>query len=377
LKKGEVAQKNFKEEIPFETRAGLIVIKATVNNKEYHFIYDTGATNCVTKEVAEELKLKPVIDQTAVDAEGKKGGIQFAMLDEIRLGKISFANTAAAIIDLKAVPELACLGVDGLIGANLMRKACWQIDYVKQTLVFSDDLKSLIVPSNAFSFEFSSLISGTPVVEVEVTGEKSKDNVFDTGSSGEITLSAPTLKNILKKDKSFKFLRGIGSSSAGLYGKGNDTNYIARTENVKMGALTLTNHVVEFKRDKGNLGSGFFKDYVVTMDWNQKKIWFVPQPDTKQKWETFGFGLTKADKKLLVSYLIENSPASLAGIKTGDEVISVNEKDYREISDNDYCDMMVRQSPWKKEKKVQLVIRSAEGNTRTIELEKKNLFETN
>lgn len=377
LKKGEVAQKNFKEEIPFETRAGLIVIKATVNNKEYRFIYDTGATNCVTKEVAEELKLKPVIDQTAVDAEGKKGGIQFAMLDEIKLGKVSFVNTAAAIIDLKAIPELACLGVDGLIGANLMRKACWQIDYVKQMLVFSDDLKSLEVPANAFSFGFSPLISGTPVVDVEADGTKSSGNIFDTGSTGEIVLSVPTLKTILKKNNRFKYLRGVGSSSAGLYGKGNDTNYIARTQTIKMGTLLLNDHITEFKRDKGNLGSGFFKNYIVTLDWDQHKIWFMPQAEMKRDWETFGFSLSKSEKRLVISYLIENSPAAMAGLKTGDEVISVNEKDYRNISDDDYCDITIRQSPWKKEKKIQLVVKPASGEAKTIELEKRNLFEAN
>ena len=86
LKKGSVAQKNFKEQISFESRAGLIVVKVNINGKEYNFIYDSGATNCVTKELAAALHLKPVVGQTATDSEGKKGGIQFAMINEIKLG---------------------------------------------------------------------------------------------------------------------------------------------------------------------------------------------------------------------------------------------------------------------------------------------------
>jgi len=373
LKKGSVAQKNFKEVISFESRAGLIIVKVTVNEKDFNFIYDSGATNCVTKEVAEALHLKPVVDQTATDSEGKTGGIQFAMIDEIKLGKISFLNTAAAIIDLNAIPELACLHVDGLIGANLMRKALWQIDYVKQTLSFASNIDSLHVPQNAFSFSFSPVISGTPLVEVEVAGIKSKGNIFDTGSSGEITLSASTFKTIRKKNQNFKFLRGIGSSSAGLYGKGNDTNYLAKVDVLKMGTLSLINHTTEFKRKDGNLGSAFFKDYIVTLDWSQKKIWFLPQPKTEQEWETFGFSVSKDNTKLIVSYLIENSPATIAGIKLGDEVISVNGESYANIAGEAYCDLLMKQSSWRKEKKLQLVIRS-NGTEKIIDLEKKNLF---
>ena len=41
LKKGIVAQKNFREEVSFESRAGLIVVKVKVNGKDFTFIYDS------------------------------------------------------------------------------------------------------------------------------------------------------------------------------------------------------------------------------------------------------------------------------------------------------------------------------------------------
>jgi hypothetical protein len=371
---GNAAQKNYKEEIFFESRAGLIVVKVTIGGKEYNFIYDTGAVNAVTKELAEALHLKPILDQTAQDSEGKKGGIKFALIDELKLGKISFLNTSAAIIDLNAVPELACLHVDGLIGANMMRKAFWQINYVKHSLIVASSMDSLSVPENAFSFPFKPVISGTPIVEVELNGIKSKGNIFDTGSTGEITLSSPTFKNVLKQNPGFKYLRGIGSSSAGLYGKGNDTNYMAKTDMLKMGNLLINNRVIEFKRDDGNLGSAFFKDYIVTLDWKQNKIWFAPQPKNEQEWDTFGFSATKDNKKLIVSYLIENSPAALAGIKLGDEVISVNGKNYTNMEVEDYCEMLDKQALWKKEKNMQLVLKNESGIEKIVTLEKKKLF---
>jgi len=374
LKKGEVAQKNFKETVSFESRAGLVIVKVNIQGKDYQFIYDSGATNAVTKELAETLGLKPVLDQTAEDSEGKKGGIKFAMIDDLKLGKVSFLNTAAAIIDLNAITELACLEVDGLIGGNLMRKACWQIDYEKKLLTFASSIDSLSIASNAFSFPFSPLISGTPVVDVELEGVKSKGNIFDTGSSGEITLSASTFKKVLKQNPTFKYVRGIGSSSAGLYGKGYDTSYVGKTNALKMGSLVLTDCVVDFKRAEGNLGSGFFKDYIVTLDWKQNKIWFAPQPKEKQAWETFGFSTIKNDTRLFVSYLVENSPAAMAGVTVGDQVVSVNGKYYDIVTNEEYCEMIVKQVPWKKEKTMVLIFKSQNGAERTVTLEKKALF---
>jgi hypothetical protein len=375
LKKGTITQKNFKEQISFETRAGLIVVKVNIDGKDYNFIFDSGATNCVTKELAAALKLKPVVNQTAEDAEGKKGGIQFAMIKELKMGNISFCNTGAAIIDLLAVPELACLKVDGLIGANQMRKCFWQIDYLKQQLTFASNLDSLKVPASASSFSFKPLLTGTPLVEVELEGVKCDGNIFDTGSSGAVTLSAGSFKKVMKKNPAFKHIRGVGSSSSGLYGAGFDTTYMASTT-LKAGTFTAANKVVEFKRDKGNLGSDFFKDYIVTIDWKQNKIWFVPQATESSPWETFGFVALKKQNKLVLTFLFENSPASDAGLNLGDEIVSINEKDFSNLSNEDYCSMIVNQAPWKKENKLLVKFKTKGGMEKTVSLEKRNLLST-
>ncbi|MFN6083598.1 MAG: hypothetical protein ACK476_01545, partial [Fluviicola sp.] len=41
LKKGSVEQKEFKTEIPFEMRLGLVIIPVTINGKTYEFLVDT------------------------------------------------------------------------------------------------------------------------------------------------------------------------------------------------------------------------------------------------------------------------------------------------------------------------------------------------
>ena len=57
--------------------------------------------------------------------------LEYVLLPKVTVGCVDFLNTGAAIADLKRSSVIACLNVDGIIGANLMQKAIWQIDYEK------------------------------------------------------------------------------------------------------------------------------------------------------------------------------------------------------------------------------------------------------
>lgn len=377
LKKGKTGQEHFKEVIPFETRAGLIIVEVELKGKKYHFIFDSGATNAVSKEIADELHLVPVLDQTAEDGEGTKNGIKFAMLDTVKLGKSTFLQTAAAIVDLKQVAEIACLHVDGLIGANLMRTAKWQIDYMRQELIVTDNISNLDIPKDAFVFPFSPMLSGTPVIETLVCGVKCRNNIFDLGSTGTIVLSEDARKKLVAAGCQFPCVRGIGSNSSGLYGMVYDTSYTGRLDKISVGTFTLENYVVDFKRNKnGNFGSGLFKDYIVTMDWDQGKIFFQPQPVVnKEAWSTFGFVPVVKDKKFIVSFLYDDSPAKEAGLLLGDRVISINGKDYTNISTKEYCEMIRGNGPWKKEDIMKLIVRPANGGPdKEMQLQKRDIL---
>ena len=363
LKKGKTGQEHFREMIPFETRAGLIIVEVELKGKKYHFIFDSGATNAVSQEVADELHLKPVLDQTAEDASGIKKGVKFAILDTVKMGHAIFLETAACIIDLKQVPEIACMQVDGLIGANLMRTAKWQIDYVKKEMIVTDAISGLSIPKDASVIPFHPMLSGTPVIEAEIGGLKCGGNIFDLGSTGTVMLTEGFRQKLLKKHDGFPQVKGIGSNSSGLYGMVPDTSYTGRVDHLRTGSLVLDNYVLDFKRSKnGNFGSGLFKDYIVTMDWDQQKIFFQPQPSKKdEKWSTFGFVPLVKDKKFIVSFLYDNSPASMAGMMIGDRVISINGKDFTEVSAEAYCEMIKGNAPWKLEEKMKLVVRPANG----------------
>ena len=366
LKKGNTTPDHFKEEIPFEMRAGIIFIKAAIEGKEYTFIFDSGATNAVSAELGDKLKLKHIAHQKAIDFEGKSGRIDFAVLKNISIGKINFENTGCAIIDFKTVaPEVKCLHVDGLIGANLMQKAVWQIDYKNKKIIFADNIDSLHVLKETPSVSFMPLLSGTPTFKAEINGVPTHRNIFDTGSSGGILFVKKDMDklNAAERTKPVKTFRGVGSKGSGLYGRKIDTTYLSLLQNIKAGTFEIKNAKAEFKKTNfGNCGSGFMKNYIVTFDWKNKKAWFMQNADLKTSERvSFGFSPAVKDRKMFVSYVYDNSPAQLSGIKLNDQIISADGEDYRTVSDDTYCNMVRNLFLWKNSDTLNLTIRSAEG----------------
>lgn len=377
LKKGNLEQAHFMEEIPFEYRAGLIIIKIKIEGEEHDFIFDSGATNAVTKELSEKLKLKQLCRQKSTDAEGNTKKIGFCELNSISIGKIDFHNTALAIIDLNFVPELSCLKVDGLIGANLMRKAIWQIDYKNQKIRFTDNSISLSIPNGTPNVSFTPLISGTPTINLSIAGVISKRNVFDTGSSGEIFLSQNDFKKLknIKANQPLKYIKGYGSLSAGLYGRKADTTYTLKTSEIKLGTATATNLKIEFRKtDQGNIGSGFLKNYVVTLDWTKNKIWLEQQKkEDESEWAFWGFVPIVKDGKMSVNYLYEQGPAQEVGIRLNDQIVSINGIDYSNVTQEEYCEMVTKRYPWKNNDRLEIVIRT-DNKDRPIILIKRDIW---
>ncbi|MFC2138968.1 PDZ domain-containing protein [Bacteroidota bacterium] len=56
--------------------------------------------------------------------------------------------------------------------------------------------------------------------------------------------------------------------------------------------------------------------------------------------ETFGITASLVNGKLFVDYIYDNSSASEAGITLGDQIISINDKDYTDVKLSEYCDII-------------------------------------
>jgi len=342
MKKGEVVQKEFKVEIPFEYRIGLIAIKVEIDGVEYDFMIDTGAPNVLSTELAQKLQLIPEASLKTSDSQGEHSKLEYVLVDQINIGGISFQNTGAAVANLKASNVISCIKIDGLIGANLMRKAIWEIDYENQKITITNSLSSLDVPDVTKKIPFSQKISGTPQIEIDLSGQKENYVTVDLGSNGDFDMSLSSYKKLLKNNTLTSTTFGYGSKSSGLYGLSKpDTIKYAIVPEMSFGDIELNNKIVSFHEDKSLLaGTNFFKNYRLIFDWfNEELIMIETKEYENTKFNNFGFSPNYHDNEIFIGFLFNQSSAKKAGLKLGDQIIEINGKDYSKVTLDGWCEI--------------------------------------
>lgn len=375
LKKGSVEQKEFKTEIPFEMRLGLVIIPVTIEGKTYEFLVDTGAPNVCSKELAAELKLKTKVSQNTGDSQGVKEKLDFVVVPEIYLNGICFKETGAAVADLKQSDVIACLDIDGIIGANLMKEAIWEFDYERKVITISDKKSSFTIPENGIHLPFTPALSSTPKVTITYNGVEDKNVTFDTGSNGLFTTSKATLKKIEEKKPPVKKAMSFGSSGSGLYGAAKaDTSYIILIDSTQIGGLFIENNAVSIENGARLVGTKFLKNFRVIIDWNVKEILLIPvKPFENNTFESFGFSPFISENKLIINELYVNSEASKQGIKIGTQILEVDGIDYRTCSADQFC-TIINKGLVPEEKKSLTLLVLIDGEEKTIQLTKEDVL---
>jgi hypothetical protein len=353
---GEVRQKDFHERIDFDFSKRLPLIKATIQGEEYTFLLDTGAPNVLSKELAEKIQYKKVTSADIKDSQGNREKQVSVRIDNIRIGNLDFEKTGAIIIDFNKIFELSCFEFDGIIGANLMAKAIWEIDYEKGEIAITDHLDSLQISDDAYTIPFfTTNAQKTPKVKIKTDRVTFNRVTFDTGATGAFEMGMSKAKSVIDS------LEGIeieGTTSTGVYGRPTvSVNKIAKIDTTSMGNLKLLDQVIEFE-SVGSiiLGNAFLKNYKVIIDWGSSVI----RLDEREAYNNpyyDGFDIFPRikDNKMLVTAIVKNSYAEELGIKLNSQIKSVNGMDVTFVSDSLGCEYVINR-PISKMDKLELSI---------------------
>lgn len=363
FKEGHLSNTSEVVEVTFTVENGLMIIPVEIEGNTYRFLLDTGAPNILSKELAEKIEFMKVRKIKTNDSQGNSSVLDYVKLKKININGANFTNTTAGIADLQQVEAIACLNIDGLIGANLMKNAYWQIDYQKNIIRIIPEKKDLIIPQNSFSIPFTSDVTGTPIVHLSIGSTTIKRLKVDTGSVGFISTEYDHLKELKSNNEVVNERTSFGANSVGIFGiSGNDTSKQVLLKKISIGDLTLDNQIVDFKKGKNSLlGMSFLKNYLVTIDWNNNLISLTPQSNFNNSFaESFGISLYKTGDKMIVSSITEGSSAQTSGIRVGDTVLQVNELDVSNTSLEEYC-KIIRMVRIKEVDNLRLIIENESG----------------
>lgn len=348
-KAGKVTGDGFFEEISLEQRLGYAIIPVTIGGQAYDFMIDTGAPNVLSRELFEALDLKTRTSITIIDSQGERDNTGLVKIPAIQIGQVEFKNTAAAVIDLNANETLACLEIDGIIGANLMRLAKWQIDFVNATVRVTNDFSRLAIDEEkAYRLPFFTSFLGTPdfgvsLYDVPVVGGVT----IDFGSNGYLTLPRKTLAALDSPE--VKVVRSFGLNSIGVFNKLNfDTTDYALIPSLSLGDLDLEQTIVEFaaESEANTLGTDFFEHYITTLDWEQGFLFLEEQTAfNNQDWIDFGLYAFFDQNTLIVSKVILGTQPFQQGIRPGDQIISYDGQPVAQMSAERWCTFINEPNP--------------------------------
>jgi len=341
MRSGEVDHDQFNITIPFELRAGVPMVQAEVNGMKGWFLFDSGAPNVISAEFAAKLKLKQKASAGVRDSGGNfKSSQTYVNLEDINIGGVHFRNTGAIVQDLRSSDIFKCLDFDGIIGANLMRQAVWKLDYAKNTISFSDDIANMKPDSSYQAVPFSTLLSGTPVVTLELSGIPVPGLLFDTGSNKSFSLPLRSLRQ-LKDSLPAETTWELGATSYGVGGKGlADTIFYTTVDTLQLGGHRLTQIVVAFDEHAYTIGNEFFQHYDVILDWNSRKIYLREVTAyANDALVTHGFGVDLVEGGLQVGSIYHGSQAE-GQLQIGDQILQIDEFRFDPEPDGLICELV-------------------------------------
>jgi predicted aspartyl protease len=123
-----------------KTKTNHFELKAKINGVKGRFILDTGASNtCVDVNLANHFKLKALDSETkAAGAGATEMNTQEASDVKIKIGKWKYHQLHLVLLDLlhinTALTNHHAKPIDGIIGADILKKGKAIIDYDKERL---------------------------------------------------------------------------------------------------------------------------------------------------------------------------------------------------------------------------------------------------
>lgn len=328
--------------IPFELVTRHIVLKVRINNsRPLSFVLDTGdRVGIVDTEVAKELGLK-LQGQVRIGGAGSDTlpGSIVADANWTLPGLEGFSQPIKLAIPLGKLEARFGHDFDGIIGADFIAQFVVEVDYAARVIKLHDKSTfSYNGPGESIPMQLDQ--QGHPVIEAVVTPAGSAPLtgkfVLDLGAGGALALHSPFVSKhqLLKSD--LKTIRAIGVGGAG----GQTTGRIGRVAELKIGTFQIADPITIFSEDKagafastalaGNIGQQIAGKFKLFLDYDHKRIIFEPAAAFKEPFDRAQSGLAiSAEGRdytiFRVTDVLEDSPASEAGLQKDDLIVQVNE----------------------------------------------------
>ena len=325
--------------IPFELTNNLVVLQGSINNsKPLFLLLDTGASGSVINESrAKELGLNLEGQTKAATGNGPVEA-SFVRGVTLNVSGIEFPNLTLTSIRLSGLEAGFGRPVDGILGYEIFNRFVVEIDYISRIVTLHDP-KSYKDSGSGQAIPLM-IKDNRPFVRGKImqVGTKAAEGnfEFDIGQVGAITLG----ESFTSEHELLKFSRKTLQTNTGSILAGKTSAQIGRLQGLQLGRIIMQNPVTTFVRGNsgeedttdyaGLIGAEILRRFKVTIDYSRKQVLLEPNKHFREAYEfdMSGMSLTSGVdfKTFKVRTLIENSPATEAGLRIGDIITAIDGK---------------------------------------------------
>jgi hypothetical protein len=323
--------------IPFQLRGHMIYVKVKLNNssKNYNFILDTGAFTSIDEETSTELGLEKGF---AYATSGKiKSAYQLKDGVTIALGEVVVQNFKISMMDLaffkQSQPHL-----DGFLGSNFLRFFNVLIDYQKKQISLSRSPEYRQSAHKTYRMKLNTNNqAGLPKIACQVNYYWQAQALIDTGSPFAITFPLSFCEKFSRSERQ-DFIESKGVFASWPWTQ-IEKNYLGKIKSIKLGDLEINNLPVLFANTEDIiLGKEFLDQFMVCLNYPAHEAVFYLTSRLRFNKNYFSSGLKlKKDAygRTVVEAIWADSPASRRGIDVDDEIIKINEREAKNLSESD------------------------------------------
>ncbi|MDL2239554.1 aspartyl protease family protein [Bacteroidales bacterium OttesenSCG-928-K03] len=345
---------NKKNEVKFE-KDGYFYIYATINNSiTGRFILDTGASGLYLDSTFVKKHssiIKSSLDTARMRGAGATGYKQVLLIKDsikINVGDYSHNFINSPILKLT---DINGENIAGIIGNDFIENKVLIINNKNLTLKI-DTTVNLRNYETILPFTY---VGGRIYLSADITMNENKivtpKLLIDLGCPDAIILNSTyfkslTTNNILPEniiDYTILFGGALGGNSEG--GE-------FRVKSIKLGNDIIENPIISFSKDTlgafsridydGLLGNKILDRYNYAIDYSAQKLYLAKNSNSKQLLTSSltGFYAIKIDSLATVISIYYQSEAYKNGIRLGDTIISINNKNVKNLTEKEFYNEM-------------------------------------
>lgn len=281
MNQGEMLSSDVFHQIKYtETKKG-IYESVDLKGINFHFLFDTGAPLCISKEIQAQFNFRITDTATLIDSNNKKDTTFIVTIDTISFGGITFINIPAVVLDFKNSP-IKNENVEGILGSNMVRFLTVQFDLKNQIITFTDNNtklnfdrnKSGLLMLNAQSdasivVKFENSNSGTSTTFIDTAHfDSGMEELYDMNFVTAKRYIFQNSKRVIKRNKASKI-------SSGMLGKGNTAEQMKLSANkLIIGEVNIQKAILYTTAAKSRIGRDLLKYGTLTLDYKNSKYYF-------------------------------------------------------------------------------------------------------